>query len=457
MVFPSIMSSRIENSRERGADESNSPSDSLRILCVEDNDGDFVLVREYLKDARFEVGPEVTQARSLGDAVALMKAGNNGSSNFDVILLDLSLPDSHGPDTLNRLGGVARDAPIIILSGNEDRELAVEMVHRGAQDYLPKNALGSDLLFRSIVYALERQRAHLEMKELNQRLQIATHDLKTAQMQLIQAEKLDSLGRLAAGVAHEVKNPLATLQMGVDFFRRRMNEADENAVIMGTHMQEAITSADTIIRGMLDYSRSDALQLKLRNLNRVVRKALRMVQHQVLKNSTEVETRFSAPIPAVRIDEGKIEQVLINVMMNSLQAMADSGVESRLQLSTFWGQLETIDRDLGLRDYDRLRVQDHAVVVEIRDFGPGIPEDKMTRIFEPFFTTKPAGEGSGLGLSVAKNIIDLHRGHFQISNVENPRGLRVRIFFKAQPHQRKQDEGKKLSVAPDNPNKEEQQ
>jgi len=404
---------------------------ALRMLCIEDSDGDFALLKEYLRDAGFELLPEVTRATSLGTAVALLEEPEKTSTAFDLILLDLSLPDSHGPETLDHINRVARHVPVIILSGNEDRELAVKMVQRGAQDFLPKYFLSGELLFRSILYALERHRSHLEMKALNEKLSKATHELKTAQMQLIQAEKLDSLGRLAAGVAHEVKNPLATLQMGVDYFDRRIEEVGDSAAMMVKYMQEAITCADGIIRGMVDYSRSDALEMELHNPNIVVLKALRMIRHEILKHNVRIERDLMPLIPAVLVDEGKMTQVLINVLVNSIQAMVGANSEPVVHIRTFYGRLETIDRDLGLRDYDRLRVRDLAVVLEIRDEGPGIPEDKINRVFEPFFTTKPTGEGTGLGLSVAKNIVNLHRGHFQIFNVENPRGFCVRIFLKA--------------------------
>ncbi|MCB1232527.1 MAG: response regulator, partial [Verrucomicrobiae bacterium] len=416
--------------KDWGGSENESPG-VFRILCIEDSESDFVLVREHLRDAGFPVRPELVHATTLQEALGLLGATGANGDRFDIILLDLSLPDSFGPETLEKVTALAADVPVIILSGNEDRELAVAMVHRGAQDYLPKHGLGGDLLLRSILYAQERQRSRLEMTALNARLKKASHDLKTAQMHLIQAEKLDSLGRLAAGVAHEVKNPLATLQMGVDFFRRREDEIGDTGATMVRHMQEAITSADTIIRGMVDYSRSDALELELRNINVVVRKALRMVQHEALKSNVKVRKELESPIPAVRIDQGKVEQVLINIMINSIQAMAEVEGERYLDVRTFWGQIEQIERDHGLRDYDRLRVQDHAVVIEVQDEGGGIPEDKLNRIFEPFYTTKATGMGTGLGLSVAKNIVDLHRGHIGITNTESPRGLRVRIFLKA--------------------------
>jgi len=403
----------------------------LRILCVEDNEGDFILVREHLRDADFTETPEIVHAASVEETRKLLESSGNGSGRFDVVLLDLSLPGSRGLETFARLEESFGETAVIILSGNEDKELAVETVQGGAQDYLPKNALNSDLLSRSILYAVERQRNRTELANLNTQLERATLDLKSAQMQVIQAEKLDSLGRLAAGVAHEVKNPLATLQMGVDFFDRQGGELEDTAATMVGHMREAIKRADTIIREMVDFSRADSIKLELANINMIVHRALRIVQHEVVKNDISIVRGFAVPIPAVRIDQGKIEQVIINVIVNAIQAMADQDSDRTLELRTYWEQIKKIDRDMGLRDYERLRVQDHAVVFEVRDHGGGVPEAKLTRLFEPFFTTKPTGEGTGLGLSVAKNIIDLHRGHIEVENAEDPRGLRVRIFLKA--------------------------
>lgn len=414
-----------------GSGSISEPVKRFCILCIEDSDSDFLLVREHLRDAGFGKKPKLIRASTLKEALTRLEESKPGGSDIDIILLDLSLPDSTGPRNLERVAEVAPNVPVIILSGNEDRDLAVAMVQQGAQDYLSKNGLGGELLLRSILYAQERQRSRLEMRALNEQLRLAGHELKTAQMQLIQAEKLDSLGRLAAGVAHEVKNPLATLQMGVDFFRRKGEEIGESGVVMVRHMQEAISSADTIIRGMVDYSRSDALELDVCNINVVVRKALRMVRHEALKRNVKVLRDLTVPIPTVKIDQGKIEQVLINILINSIQAMDGLEGDRILDVRTFWGQIEEIDRDRGLRDYPRLRVQDHAVVVEVQDRGGGIPEGKLNRIFEPFFTTKATGVGTGLGLSVAKNIVDLHRGYIGVQNVEEPRGLRVQIFLKA--------------------------
>jgi signal transduction histidine kinase len=121
-------------------------------------------------------------------------------------------------------------------------------------------------------------------------------------------------------------------------------------------------------------------------------------------------------------------------MMNAIQAMKSvNGNKERktLHIRTFFEQMAAIERDEGRRQVDRLRTDDRVVVIEIRDEGPGVSEEKINRIFEPFYTTKPTGEGTGLGLSVVRNIVDLHGGHIEAKNVESPRGLCVRIYLKA--------------------------
>lgn len=400
------------------------------ILCVDDNPGDFLLVREYLREAGFSETPEIHRADSLQEAEELLTSPG-APEVFDIILLDLSLPDSAGQDTLTRIKELAPDLPVMILSGNEDWDLAYKLVVKGAQDFLPKDELNSALLSRSILYAIQRNRARLDLAAVNKKLSNTSRDLKEAQMQLIQAEKLDSLGRLAAGVAHEVKNPLATMQLGIDFLSRKAGILNDSGIMILEQMQEAINRADEIIRGMVDYSRSDELKKESRDINDLVQRASRMVQHEAVRANVEIETDLASGIPDVTVDGGKIEQVLINFMMNAIQAMAESGEGGVLRVCTFWEQITAIQRDEGLREFERLRAHDHVVVVEIRDQGPGISADRLARVFEPFYTTKPTGEGSGLGLSVAKNIVDLHRGHIQLRNVEDPRGLRVRVFLKA--------------------------
>ena len=400
----------------------------VRILCVEDNDGDFGLIRAHLKDAAFSAPIDVRRVKTMAETLRLFTGGGEQGA-FDIVLLDLSLPDSHGTETYRQLRTVAPRIAVAILSGNNDEALALELVQHGAQDYLPKDVLTPDLLMRCIIYAMKRQRHRVEMEKLADRLRRTTEELKTTQMQLIQAEKIESLGRLSSSVAHEVKNPLGVIQMGLDFLTAQLPDASAEIQRTLKLMEEAIARADAVIHDMLDFSRSNEKGMKSCDVNDIVHCVARMLKHEIDLRNVTLVTECASPAPRTHCDANGIEQVLINIVMNSLQAMDKSRL---LTVRTKYAQAGEIPRDQGLREMNVMRAGDPVVVIEVQDQGPGIPKDLMGRVFEPFFTTKPTGEGTGLGLSVCRRIVELHRGQLLVSNVQAPRGLRVSIVLKAE-------------------------
>jgi signal transduction histidine kinase len=249
---------------------------------------------------------------------------------------------------------------------------------------------------------------------------LQTHEeLKNAQMKLIQTAKLESIGRLAAGVAHEVKNPLAVIQLGVDYLARAANDTtSRDSVETIQEMADAVQRADTVIKGLLNFSRSEPLTLVAVDLNAVLEDSLLLVKHELTRAHVSLEQSLAKGLPKVELDSGKIKQVFINVFMNAIQAMGDTGT---LSVKTF---LQTSSaRDGGQR------LDGASVVVEIEDTGAGIPEDKLDKLFEPFFTTKGVGSGTGLGLSVSRNIVEMHRGTIRIANRKGTRGVAVTIAF----------------------------
>ncbi len=242
-------------------------------------------------------------------------------------------------------------------------------------------------------------------------------------MKLMQAEKMESIGRLAAGVAHEVKNPLAIIQMGADFLSQELAQ-DETAGEVIKDIDDAVQRADTVIRGLLDFSRDKKLERIAGSINEVIRDSLRLVGHEMRNRQIEVKTRLADDLPELDLDAGKLQQVLINLFMNAAHAMERDG---KLEVTT---QLKVLndETDLSRDNENRFKQGDKVLWVEVRDNGPGIIDQDRKKIFDPFYTTKPVGEGTGLGLSVSRNIINLHQGSIDIRNHQQGGASVVMMF-----------------------------
>ena len=288
----------------------------------------------------------------------------------------------------------------------------------------------------------ERKRAEEKLQQANAELALSkgelekvladlqkSHDeLKSAQFQLIQAEKMQSVGRLAAGVAHEVKNPLAILGMGIDYLSKNLPAPDSNMQLILTDMNEAIKRADAIILGLLDFSVPRALDLRAEDLSAIVEHSLGLVRYEMTSCPIVLVRELAADLPPVWLDKNKIKQVFVNILTNAIHAMPNSGT---LTVRTGRRTIEAgeIDHDAGSRLADRFHAGDTVVFTEVLDTGTGISEEKLAKVFDPFFTTKPTGKGTGLGLTVTKKIVELHGGSIDIRNRPEG-GASVTIMFK---------------------------
>ncbi len=255
------------------------------------------------------------------------------------------------------------------------------------------------------------------------RLQSAHQELRDVQLQLIEAEKMKSIGRLAAGIAHEVKNPLAIVRMGLEFLTQSAS-GDENAGLILKEMADAVQRADDVIRGLLDFSAPKKIEVKREDLNAVIDQALKFVRGE-MKSGVKIIRELQARLPVVELDAAKMSQVFVNLFINALHAMGDEGT---LTVRTYSKQLTGVGANVTGRSSESFRIGSNIVVVEIDDTGHGIPEDQLAKIFEPFFTTKPTGVGTGLGLSVVKTIVDLHGATIDVRNLHDA-GARVTIMF----------------------------
>ena len=339
-----------------------------------------------------------------------------------------------------------------ILRGEEPPPLEHRIIHKnGTERWIRnttvprKDAQGRLTAYDGLVYDItERKRAQERLTRAHARLKAndaalkrtleelkrANQQLKETQLELIQAARLESVGALAAGVAHEVKNPLQTILMGLDYLVPNCPAGNDNLRSVLSDMRDAVTRANTIIRGLLQLSAHTDFEIKTDDLNAAVRRALRLVNAQVVAAKVSVVRKLDAHLPRVRVDVGKIEQVFINLFLNALQAMSPGGV---LTVTTRAGRL---GEDLTLTDAAGRPFQrgERLVAAQVQDTGTGIAPANLPKVFDPFFTTKPVGVGTGLGLSVVKKIVDLHGGAIDLQNVP-PGGVVVTLVLRAEPEE----------------------
>ncbi len=237
---------------------------------------------------------------------------------------------------------------------------------------------------------------------------------KRAQEALIQASKSATVGILAAGTAHEVKNPLAILLQGVDFissYKDQVASEDFNAVLQDMRM--AVQRADTIIKGLLDLTRPSQILMQEQNLNTVLESALLLLKNHLDRHKVKISKELDSNLPVIKLDKDRMVQVFINLLTNAADAMQGPG---QIQIKTSSEILKNFQPGVGRRKEDILKIGEEVVIVEMTDSGSGIPADILTKIFEPFFTTKRGRGGTGLGLPIVFNTIQMHRGLIEIRN-----------------------------------------
>ncbi|MBU1045097.1 MAG: response regulator [Candidatus Omnitrophica bacterium] len=414
---------------------------TLAVLLVEDNPEVASLMRAMLKKAK-SVRFDITTADTLESGLNLLK-----TRNFDGILLDLTLPDSNGLETVRSVHAQAANIPIIVLTGVDDEHIATNAVREGAQDYIVKGSADINGLIRSVLYAIERKHAEEELrqardelelrvkerteelqrtneflakevdehKQTENQLRIANSRLQSTQAQLIQAAKMEVVGGLASGVAHEVKNPLAIILQGVEYLERKTAKDDQSVATTIGYIRNAVERADNIVRGLMDFSSISQLNMQKQQIVPILEKALMLLKHQFDKQHIKLVKKFADNLPELSIDRNKIEQVFLNLLMNAADAMDKGGT---LTVCVYQQRQEQADSDR----------QTEFLVIQIIDQGSGISDQVKNSIFDPFFTTKRTKGGTGLGLPIVRNILETHKAVIEIKN--NPdRGAQVLISF----------------------------
>ncbi|MDA7921996.1 ATP-binding protein [Verrucomicrobiales bacterium] len=290
---------------------------------------------------------------------------------------------------------------------------------------------GHDLVVGISEDITEQVQSLRQLEHLNKNLVKTNNELADTQMQLIQAEKLESIGRLAAGVAHEVKNPLAMILLGVDYLSQGIDPEDGNVETILTQMGEAVERADRIVRGLVDFSSQQALSREPVKLDLVIEEVLLLLKHELTRSKTNVKIEIEEDLPHVFLDMSKFEQVIINLVINAVHAM-NGTAKNELLIRGRSERIKDVVKNQGARKYEVFRDGDRVVILDIIDNGSGIDKGHANRLFDPFFTTKATGVGTGLGLSVAKKIVALHGGSLTLENREDGKGARARLILPTQ-------------------------
>ncbi|MCH9014746.1 MAG: PAS domain S-box protein [Gemmatimonadetes bacterium] len=273
----------------------------------------------------------------------------------------------------------------------------------------------------------ERKERQKQLERATRELRKSHGDLQATQMRLIEAEKLESVGRLAAGVAHEVKNPLMVILTGVKILTQHLQDGSGDIRVLLDDMTDAVARADAVICGLLDFARPHDFELVPEDLNTIVEQSLSLVKHEMDKSHVTLAKELAPDLPKVNLNAFKIQQVLINLFTNAVHAMPEGG---ELTVRSYSRPVRQLASNPNSVERENLLTSESDVILEVDDTGTGIPEDKLAKIFDPFFTTKPTGKGTGLGLSVSWQIVEMHGASIEFKNRDEG-GVTVTIIFRS--------------------------
>jgi signal transduction histidine kinase len=327
-----------------------------------------------------------------------------GRENPELVLLDYMMPGMDGLTALREIREHYPDTYVIMFTGKGSEEIAVELMKAGAYDYILKPFNNHDLAERiervlrirlvelknqELIKERERLLKEIEVwnKDLESRVQEKSAELDRVQAEIVQTEKLATLGYLSAGMAHEIRNPLNSISLFVQLIKGGADEPDKVDYI--EKILKEVDRIDGILRKLLDASNRPRYTLKEVSLDTIIDNTLEVFLPQITLNGIKVRRDFRRIPPMLEADPSELEQIFTNLFLNAIHEMPKGGALSV--------ELDHDERDIFIR---------------VSDTGSGIPEDHLIKIFDPFFTTK--SKGSGLGLSVVLRIVKTYKGKISV-------------------------------------------
>jgi two-component system cell cycle sensor histidine kinase/response regulator CckA len=360
--------------------------ESVAVLLVEDDEEDALLARELLsriEGTRYELHWVASYAAAR-DATA--------EGTYDVCLVDYRLGAEDGIELVREMVADDYDSPIIVLTGQSDRDVDIEATRAGAEDYLVKGEVSPALLERTIRYSMRR---HADMRALRE-----------SEEGLRQGQRMEAVGRFAGGVAHDFNNMMSAV-VGFSALLLDALAPEDPLRRYVEEIQRAGERASGMTQQLLAFTRKQVLLPQILDLNSVVLDVSQLLT-RLIGEDVELVADLAPSVHPIEADAGQLEQVIVNLAVNARDAMPSGG---RLVIATANAEVA----DFGAGTPPEVNGGDY-VMLSVTDSGEGMDQETLRQIFEPFFTTKEKGKGTGLGLATAFGIIKQSGGDIRVDS-----------------------------------------
>jgi len=379
--------------------------DLIRVLLVDDDIADRRLAKRLLDKCPQPVEFTVDSVGRLSEAIECL-----GKAEYDIVLLDLGLPDSRGIEAVRKINEVEPHIPIVVLTGLDDDETGLLAVKNGAADYLVKGLPLENILVRTIRYAIERKQTEKGLKALAEELKRNNHELQIAEEKLKNAnEKLREYNQLKdefiSTASHELRTPLSVIMAAI---RLVLDEipgkiVQEQRDVLTTAM-ESVKRLSRLVDSLLNISKIESGRLELQKTVVDICELVKDTVSDYKNLARQKALSFDYEVPEhgieICLDPDKTREVLINLISNSIKFTPVGG----------WVNISC-------------KKQDDEVLVSVQDSGVGIAKEDIPKLFDKFTQfgrkARPGEEGTGLGLAIAKKLVEMHGGKIEVESEVN--------------------------------------